>query len=157
TIDGGKSYEMEARARSAATSEPLLEVAGQAGGHPQAAGQVGGHPQAPRPPSPAAALAPPPAPPVDAVRAAAHRVALVALVDRVGQLVDLSPLAGGALPDEALASRIDGALVDASGALRDKDDLDLDALVVEARRELCELGPFTPLLHDEDVTEIQVI
>jgi pilus assembly protein CpaF len=72
-------------------------------------------------------------------------------------MVDLRPLAGGAPPDETLAGRIERALADASSSLRDKPDVDLDTLLVEARRELCELGPLTPLFDDEDVTEIQVV
>jgi pilus assembly protein CpaF len=105
--------------------------------------------------------APPAAPPTaegktgDPVRLAQHRAALAALVDRVGELVDLRPLAEGAPADEALAGRVDRALADAVGALR--GEIDADTLVAEARRELLELGPLTPLLDDEDVSEIQVV
>jgi pilus assembly protein CpaF len=93
--------------------------------------------------------------PVDASRVQTHRIALVALMDRVGQAVDLDALPGVA-PDGTVAERIEGALVDASISLPDRGDLDLDALLVEARREIFEIGPLTPLLEDEDVTEIQV-
>ena len=53
--------------------------------------------------------------------------------------------------------RIERALADASSSLRDRGDVDLDALLVEARREICDLGPLAPLLDDEDVGEIQVV
>jgi pilus assembly protein CpaF len=95
--------------------------------------------------------------PVDAARVAAHRAALAALVERAGELVDLRPLADGSAPDRALASQIDRALVEGAAPLRDRGDLDVDALLGEARREICEYGPLTLPLDDEDVTEIQLI
>ena len=96
-------------------------------------------------------------PALDPARASAHRVALQSVVDRVAELTDLGPLAGGALADAALGARVEHALHDAVGALRGQPDLDLDELLVGARRELLEHGPLTALFDDEDVTEIQVM
>ncbi|APR77595.1 Type II/IV secretion system ATP hydrolase TadA/VirB11/CpaF, TadA subfamily protein [Minicystis rosea] len=95
--------------------------------------------------------------PVDAARGIAQRAAIVTLLDRVAELCDLRPLADGAPPDEALTERVERALADAAGAMRGQGDIDLDALLVEARRELLEHGPLTVLFDDEDVTEIQVV
>jgi pilus assembly protein CpaF len=89
--------------------------------------------------------------------AAVQRAALADLIHRVEALADLSALAEGAPPDEALTTRIERALADASAPLRERSDVDLDALLVDARRELCELGPLTPLFDDEDVGEMQVV
>jgi pilus assembly protein CpaF len=93
----------------------------------------------------------------DPARSIAQRVALGALLERVGEIVDLTPLAGGAAPGDDLRARVEQALGDASSALRGQGDLDVAALVAEGRRELFELGPLTALLEDEDVTEIQVV
>lgn len=126
-------------------------------------------PRRPLPSSPAEAEAgrarvtapPAAAPPIEAartgdpVRNAQHRQALAALVDRVGELLDLQPLAEGAPADEALAGRVERALAGAVDALR--GEIDADMLLAEARRELLELGPLTVLLDDEDVSEIQVL
>ena len=94
-------------------------------------------------------------------RIAAHRSALTGLLDRVSEMVDLRALAGGGAADSALTGQVDRALADRAAALRAQGDLpseiDVDALVAEARRELLELGPLTPLLDDEDVSEIQII
>ena len=93
----------------------------------------------------------------DPAHAAARRAALLALLERVAAAVDPKLLADGAPPDEAAAARIDRALADAAAPLRGQPELDAQALIADARRELCEHGPLTPLLKDEDVTEIQVI
>lgn len=94
-------------------------------------------------------------------RAAAHRGALVALIERVSEVVDLRALDSGAPPDEATVARVERALAERAASLRAQGDtpseVDLDALVAEARRELLELGPLTPLFDDEDVSEIQVV
>lgn len=105
---------------------------------------------------------PPPAPTaerphMDPGQAAAHRAALLALSERVTELVDLRPIAGGAIPDEAMVARIDRALAEAAAPMRGQPGVDADALIVEARRELVEYGPLTPLFDDEDLTEVQVV
>lgn len=92
---------------------------------------------------------------------AAHRSAILALIDRVSEMVDLRALDGGAAADDALAGRVDRALAERAMTLRAdgeiRGDADIDALIGEARRELLELGPLTPLFDDEDVSEIQVV
>jgi len=94
-------------------------------------------------------------------RIAAHRGAIIGLIDRVGEMVDLRPLDGGAPADDALIGRVDRALADRAAALRAQGEIpgevDVDALIAEARRELLELGPLTPLFDDEDVSEIQIV
>jgi pilus assembly protein CpaF len=94
-------------------------------------------------------------------RAAAHRGALLALVDRVSELVDLRALDGGTSPDDAMIARVDRALAERTTVLRAEGaipgDVDIDALLAEARRELLDLGPLAPLFNDEDVSEIQIV
>jgi pilus assembly protein CpaF len=92
---------------------------------------------------------------------AAHRSALAALVQRVGDDVDLRTLdAAGPVP-ESLARDVARAVAERLVAMRSAGELgpevDGEALATEAVRELCELGPIGPLLADEDVTEIQVV
>jgi pilus assembly protein CpaF len=94
-------------------------------------------------------------------RIAAHRNALLALLDRVTEMVDLRPLDSGAAPDADIAGRVDRALAERAAAMRAQGEIrgetDVDALIAEARRELLDLGPLTPLFDDEDVSEIQVV
>ena len=94
-------------------------------------------------------------------RIAAHRGAILGLIDRVSEMVDLRTLDGGAAPDDAIAGRVDRALAERAAAMRAqgeiRGEIDTDALLVEARRELLDLGPLTPLFDDEDVSEIQVV
>jgi pilus assembly protein CpaF len=97
----------------------------------------------------------------DAMQAVAHRVALTTLIARVAAAVDLSPLQGGARPDEHLQHRIDTTLGEQTAAMKAAgeipSDLPAEALLVSVRRELSELGPLGPLLDDEDVSEVQVV
>ena len=120
--------------------------------------EVSPRPRPTGPPGPAAPT-PPPAEraPLDPARASAHRAALQAVVDRVAELVDLRPLAGGAPAEDALAASVDRALRDAVARSSGQPELDLDELLLSARRELLEHGPLTALFDDEDVTEIQVM
>lgn len=101
--------------------------------------------------------APPPPRPVDPNRIAAHRAALVLLVDRAGEVLGAAAIAAGTLPTDAFRAFVDQALAEAAAPMRTQADLDIDALVVEARREFVEYGPLTPLLDDEDVSEMQVV
>lgn len=90
---------------------------------------------------------------------AAHRAALVGLMERVNDAVDLTSLPDGETTG-TLAREISQALHDRvasmkiAGELRDTQS---DALILEARREIFELGPIGPMLDDEDVSEIQVL
>jgi pilus assembly protein CpaF len=99
--------------------------------------------------------------PSEAPSVAAHRHALAALIDRIGSQIDLTPITGGAAADEHLVGRIERALAENATTMRAAGELpaevDPDSLVVEARRELLELGPIGPLLADEDVSEVQVV
>ncbi|MEP7123722.1 MAG: ATPase, T2SS/T4P/T4SS family [Byssovorax sp.] len=94
-------------------------------------------------------------------RIAAHRSAIVTLIDAVSEMLDLRALDGGGAADEALAARIDRALAERAAAMRAQGEIraeiDVDTLIVEARRELLDLGPLGPLFDDEDVSEIQVV
>ncbi len=87
---------------------------------------------------------------IDPVRMATRRAALAALIERATQTIDPAALASEPA-DAALSSAVDQALAGARGP---EDD---DALLADARRELLEHGPLTPLFDDEDVTEIQVM
>jgi pilus assembly protein CpaF len=90
----------------------------------------------------------------------AHRAALTSLVEHVSAAVDLRPIAAGGSPDPALSARIERTLSERAAAMKSqgelRDDLDPEALVAEARRELLDLGPLTQLFDDEDVSEIHV-
>jgi pilus assembly protein CpaF len=94
-------------------------------------------------------------------RIAAQRGALIALIDRVSELVDLRALDSGAPPDDAMIGRVDRALAERTTILRAEGglpgDVDVDALLTEARRELLDLGPLASLFADEDVSEIQIV
>jgi pilus assembly protein CpaF len=96
----------------------------------------------------------------DAAQMAAHRNALASLVDRVAEQIDVSSLASGAPADEALLGRVERALAERATSMKSDGELpgeiDPDALVVEGRRELLELGPIGPMLEDEDVSEVQI-
>jgi pilus assembly protein CpaF len=91
---------------------------------------------------------------------AAHRAALVGLMERVNDAVDLARLPEGAQTNDTVSREIAQALHDRvasmkiAGELRDTQP---DALIQEARREIFELGPIGPMLDDEDVSEIQVL
>jgi len=124
---------------------------------------------APTPPPPAPAnsvlrsVAPPPAAralPRETPQQAARRLALITLVDRVADVVDLSPLDSSPVVDDALSQSIDRAVREQAKAMRDEGEapegIDLDLLARDALRELVGLGPIGPLLEDEDVLEIHV-
>lgn len=90
---------------------------------------------------------------------AAHRAALVGLMERVNDAVDLARLPDGETTGtisreiaQAIHDRV--ASMKIAGELRDTQP---DALIQEARREIFELGPIGPMLDDEDVSEIQVL
>ena len=91
----------------------------------------------------------------------AHRNALAALIERVGESVDLEVLSSGAPLDTSTSARIAAAINERAAAMKVAgqipDGLTHDGLATDARRELLELGPLGPLLADEDVTEIQLL
>jgi len=92
---------------------------------------------------------------------AAHRAALVTLVERVGESVDLRVLTAGDPPDSLLAARLLAVLQERASAMKIAsmlpDGVSLEHLVAEAKRELLEVGPLGPLLADEDVIEARVM
>jgi pilus assembly protein CpaF len=91
---------------------------------------------------------------------AARRLALITLVDRVADVVDLAPLKVPSAPDEALSLQIERAVREQARAMRDEGEapeaLDLELLSRDALRELVGLGPVGPLLDDDETSEVHV-
>ncbi|WP_437683187.1 ATPase, T2SS/T4P/T4SS family [Sorangium sp. So ce131] len=96
----------------------------------------------------------------DSAQAVAHRRALVRIMERLADTIDLGPLDAGALPDGALAHRYEQALAESVEGTRAAGELgpevDVDAVAADAQRELFTFGPLDRLLEDDDVSEIQV-
>jgi pilus assembly protein CpaF len=130
------------------------------------------------PPAPAKATAPPPAvaaqrpsmPPAGGPRVAlaretpqqaARRLALITLVDRVAEAIDLTPLKVSPLVDEQLTHLIERTVRDQAKVMRGEGEApegaDIELLVRDAVREFIGLGPVGPLLEDEEVTEIHCV
>lgn len=114
-------------------------------------------------PSPQPRSVPPPAPrslPRETPQQAARRLALITLVDRVADVMDLSPLKVSPTVDEALSQQIDRTVREQAKAMREEGEapegLDLELLARDALRELVGLGSIGPLLEDEETTEIHV-
>ncbi|MBX3186697.1 MAG: Flp pilus assembly complex ATPase component TadA [Labilithrix sp.] len=97
-------------------------------------------------------------PPKESPAQAGRRLALTMLMGRIADAVDLSPLRASPIVPEPLAQQIERAARDQANAMRDEgeapQDIDLEAVVRDAHRELVGLGAFGPLLEDEEVTEI---
>jgi pilus assembly protein CpaF len=91
---------------------------------------------------------------------AARRLALITLVDRVADVVDLGPLKHSPIVDETLSQQIDRAVREQAKAMREEGEApegtDLELLARDALRELVGLGPIGPLLEDEETLEIHV-
>ncbi|HEY6463254.1 MAG TPA: FHA domain-containing protein [Polyangiaceae bacterium] len=91
---------------------------------------------------------------------AARRLALITLVDRVADVVDLSPLKQSTTVDEALSQQIDRVVREQAKAMREEGEApegtDLELLARDALRELVGLGPIGPLLEDDEALEIHV-
>lgn len=83
------------------------------------------------------------------------------LMGRIADAVDLSPLRASPLVPDALAQQIERAARDQANAMRDEgeapQDIDLDAVMRDAHRELVGLGAIGPLLEDEEVSEIHCV
>ena len=90
-----------------------------------------------------------------------RRAAVAALGARIENAVDLSGLESGAAPSATLRAAVETAIEAAVPAMRASGEipavLDLDLVATDARLELLDFGPLTPLLQDEDVTEVQVV
>jgi hypothetical protein len=85
---------------------------------------------------------------------AARRLALITLVDRVADVVDLGALKHAPVVDEGLSQQIDRAVREQAKAMREEGEApegtDLELLARDALRELVGLGPIGPLLEDEE-------
>jgi pilus assembly protein CpaF len=120
---------------------------------------------APAPPTAPRSLVPAPFTPGRALpRAtpsqAARRLALITLVDRVADVVDLGPLERAPGVDEALSQQIERAVREQAKAMREEGEApegtDLELLARDALRELLGLGPIGPLIEDEETVEVHV-
>jgi pilus assembly protein CpaF len=91
---------------------------------------------------------------------AARRLALITLVDRVADVVDLAPLKQSPVVEEGLSQQIDRAVREQAKAMREEGEApegtDLELLARDALRELVGLGPIGPLLEDDEALEIHV-
>ncbi len=120
-------------------------------------------------PAPVARPVPVASPPAQQARPAARetaaqagrRLALITLVDRIADAVDLRPLKSSPIVDDALAQQIDRAAREQANQMRDEGEapegVDVEMLVRDAVRELVGLGPIGPLLEDDDVSEIHCV
>jgi pilus assembly protein CpaF len=110
------------------------------------------------PPMVIAAAAPRVAPRETAAQAG-RRLALITLVDRIADTIDLAALRTSPVVDEALAQSIEKTAREQAAAMREEGEApegtDLDSLAADAHRELVALGPIAALLEDDEVTEIQ--
>jgi pilus assembly protein CpaF len=105
--------------------------------------------------------APPRVAPRETPAQAGSRLALLTLVDRVADAVDLAPLRASPVADDALVQAVERSAREQAQAMRDEGEapegIDLDALARDASREIVGLGAVGPLLEDDDVTEIQCV
>ena len=92
---------------------------------------------------------------------AGNRLALITLVDRIADAVDMAPLRASVTVDEAFTQAIERAAREQAAAMRDEGEapegIDLDALARDAVRELVGLGAIGALLDDDEITEIQCV
>jgi pilus assembly protein CpaF len=92
---------------------------------------------------------------------AGKRLALITLVDRIAEAVNLAPLKTAPVVDESFSQTLDRAAREQANAMRDEGEapegIDLELLVREALRELVGLGPIGPLLEDDEVTEVHCV
>jgi pilus assembly protein CpaF len=118
-----------------------------------------------RPRTTALGAAPAPPPPLPRTtrttpQQMARRRALIALVDRVADAVDLSPLAESPIVEEGLIQRIEGAVNEQSRAMSDEGEapggVDPEELARDALRELLGLGALGVLLEDDQADELFV-
>ncbi len=97
-------------------------------------------------------------PPKESPAQAGRRLALTMLMGRIADTVDLSPLRSSPIVPDAMAQQIERAARDQANAMREEgeapQDIDLDAVMRDAHRELVGLGAIGPLLEDEEVSEI---
>ncbi|MDP9033310.1 MAG: FHA domain-containing protein [Myxococcota bacterium] len=91
---------------------------------------------------------------------AARKLALITLIDRVADVIDLGPLDESPVVSDAMAQSIRRAVEDQANAMRTEGEvlegLDLDLLIGDAVRELVDVGPIGALLDDEETSEVHV-
>ncbi len=88
----------------------------------------------------------------------AYRAGVRVLVQRVTDTVGAATLLGPF--DDEQRQRMEPAFLSAVSALRSQGvftDLDEERLVADARAEVFGLGPLSPLLNDEDITEVHAL
>ncbi len=92
---------------------------------------------------------------------AARRLALITLVDRVAERIDLSALKVSPMVDDQLSHAIDRTVREQAKAMREEGEApegtDIEVLIRDALREFVGLGPVGPLLEDDEVTEIHCL
>jgi pilus assembly protein CpaF len=92
---------------------------------------------------------------------AARRLALITLVDRVAETIDLTPLKVSPMVEEQLSHLIDRTVREQAKIMRDEGEApegtDVELLIRDALREFVGLGPVGPLLEDDEVTEIHCV
>lgn len=100
-------------------------------------------------------------PPRETAQQAARRLALITLVGRVADVVDLPNVLRSPVVDDATSQQIERTLREQSKAMREEGEapegVDVEALVRDAQRELVGLGPLGALLEDDEVTEIHCL
>lgn len=98
--------------------------------------------------------------PREAPLQAARRLALITLIDRVGDEIDLTGIGSGSDVPPEMLERVESTVRTQSKAMRVEGEapegVDLDLLARDAVRELVELGPIGPLLDEEQAIEIHV-
>jgi pilus assembly protein CpaF len=92
---------------------------------------------------------------------AARRLALITLVDRVADLIDLAALERSPVVVEGVSQSLERAVREQAKAMRVEgeapDGIDLELLEREALGELVGLGAIGPLLEDDETSEIHVV
>ena len=127
---------------------------------PQGSTQRAAPSAAPLPAMPRSAPVAPKPLPRETPQQAARRLALITLVDRVADVVDLSSLKDAKPVSETLSQQIDRAVREQAKAMREEGEApegtDLELLARDALRELVGLGPIGPLLEDDETLEVHV-
>ncbi len=99
-------------------------------------------------------------PPREGPQQAARRLALITLVDRVADAIDLASMDQAFEVSDAQLEQIERAVRDQAKAMRVEGEapegVDLETLSRDAIRELVDVGPLGPLLDDDSVTQIHV-
>ena len=92
---------------------------------------------------------------------AGHRLALITLVDRVADTVDVAALTRSLVVGDEAAQSIERAVRQQASAMREEGEVpngvDLELLGREALREFVGLGAVGPLIEDDATSEIHVL